>query len=119
MKENNTSSNEYENGKIYKITDNTNGNVYYGSTKVGLNKRLSDHKYDYKRREKEKNCRTSSLIICNGDYTMELVENYPCKSRTELEEREAYYINNFECINKAKKKMCFKATQKTTIISFD
>jgi hypothetical protein len=51
---------------------------------------------------------------------MELVEDYPCESRKELEEREAYYINNYECINKAKKKMIhFKVENKSTTISFD
>ena len=111
--------NKYKNGKIYKITDNTNGNIYYGSTQKTLNRRLSDHKYDYKRREKEGNVRTSSSIICNNDFTMELVEDYPCNSRKELEERESYYINNFECINKAKKKHGFKVEKKHTTITFD
>ena len=111
--------NKYKNGKIYKITDNTNGNIYYGSTQKTLNRRLSDHKYDYKRREKEGNTRTSSTIICNNDFTMELVEDYPCNSRKELEERESYYINNFECINKAKKKQGFKVEKKLTTITFD
>jgi len=118
MKEKN-SINKYENGKIYKITDNTNGNVYYGSTQKTLNRRLSDHKYDYKRREKEGNVRTSSKIICNNDFTMELVENFPCSSRKELEERESYYINNFECINKAKKKQVFQVVKKEITITFD
>jgi len=111
--------NKYENGKIYKITDNTNGNVYYGSTQKPLNRRLSDHRYDYKRREKEGNVRTSSIIICNNDYTMDLVEAFPCSSRKELEARESYYINNFECINKAKKKNNFKVIKKQITISFD
>ena len=119
MEQQNPLKNKYENGKIYKITDNTNGNVYYGSTQKSLNRRLSDHKYDYKRREKEGNVRTSSIIICNNDYKMELVEDFPCNSRKELEERESYYINNFECINKMKKKNCFKVINKQTTITFD
>mgnify|MGYP003119479423 CR=1 FL=1 len=111
--------NKYQNGKIYKITDNTNGNIYYGSTQKSLARRLSDHKYDYKRREKEGNVRTSSQIICNQDYTMDLVEDFPCSTRKELEKRESYYINNYECINKAKKKQCFKVINKQTTITFN
>jgi len=118
MKEN-KSTNKYENGKIYKITDNTNGNVYYGSTQKTINARLSDHKYDYKRREKEGYVRKSCEIIENGDYTMELVENFPCSTRKELEERESYYINNFECINVAKKKNKLKVVKKEIKITFD
>jgi len=96
---------KYKNGKIYKIVDDTNGNVYYGSTQKTLNRRLSDHKYDYKRREKENHTRKSSIIIHNGSYHIELVEDFPCEYRKELEERESYYINNFPCVNKAKKKL--------------
>lgn len=114
-----TPLNKYMNGKIYKIIDNTNGNIYYGSTQKTLNRRLSDHKYDYKRREKEGNTRTSSIIISNNDYTMELVEDYPCDSRKELESRESYFINNNECINKAKKKQGFQVIKKSTTLSFD
>lgn len=111
--------NKYQNGKIYKITDNTNENVYYGSTQKTLARRLSDHKYDYKRREKEGNVRTSSLIICNQDYTIDLVEDFPCETREQLEKRESYYINNFKCINVAKKKQCLKVIKKQTTITFD
>jgi hypothetical protein len=40
----------YKNGKIYKIVDNTNGNVYIGSTcEPTLAHRLTKHRYDYKR----------------------------------------------------------------------
>ena len=36
--------------KIYKIIDNTNGNIYIGKTEQKyLCERLSSHKYDYKK----------------------------------------------------------------------
>ena len=82
--------NKYSNGKIYKIVDNTNGDVYYGSTIQPLHKRLLQHNL--------KNC-TSRTIISNGDYNIELVETYPCKSRKELQYREGQYILDNECIN--------------------
>jgi len=50
---------------------------------------------------------------------MDLVEDFPCNSRKELEARESYYINNFECINKAKKKNNLKVIKKQITISFD
>lgn len=84
--------NKYNNGKIYKIVDNTNNNVYYGSTIETLGERLSVHKYN-------KNCR-SRLIINNGDYDIILIENYPCESKEQLETRERHYIENNKCINK-------------------
>ena len=38
----------YQLGKIYKLVDNTNGNIYIGSTcKPYLSSRLAAHKTDY------------------------------------------------------------------------
>jgi hypothetical protein len=83
--------NKYNKGKIYKIVDNTNGNVYYGSTIQTLKERLRIHK-------SRLNC-SSRDIIANEDYEIILIENYPCESKKELELRERYFIENNECIN--------------------
>jgi len=84
-------ANKYDNGKIYKIVDFTNGNIYIGSTVQTLTERLAQHKRD-------KRC-SSCDIIKNGDYDIILIENYPCQSKEELEARERYYILNTECVN--------------------
>lgn len=84
---------KYDNGKIYKIVDNTNGNIYIGSTIQSLYKRKSQHK------ELRNKC-MSKLIIKNGNYDIILIENYPCKSKEELLKRERHYIENTDCINK-------------------
>jgi|TARA_R110000796_G_scaffold227323_1_gene344067 hypothetical protein len=83
--------NKYSRGKIYKIVDNTNGNIYIGSTIQDLNERLRLHK-------KDKTC-ISRNIINGGDYKMEIIKNYPCNSKYELEEEEKKYILETECIN--------------------
>ena len=72
--------------KIYRIVDNTNGNIYIGKTKQTLKERLSAHK-------SHKNC-SSREILKNGDYRMELIEE------TEDPTRERYWILNTDCINK-------------------
>ena len=43
-------------GFIYRIYDNTNGNVYYGSTFQGVSQRIADHRSNYKQYLKGK-CR--------------------------------------------------------------
>jgi hypothetical protein len=87
----------YENGKIYKIVDNTNGDTYIGSTtQKYLVQRLSSHVYDAKTNENV----TSKQIILNGDYNIILIENYPCKSKDELHARERHFIETMECVNK-------------------
>ena len=95
-------SNKYKNGKIYKIVDNTNDNVYIGSTiKKYLSARLSEHRCEYGRFLKGKKgiCK-SGEIIKNGDYDIILIENYSCNSKKELETRERTHIENNNCINK-------------------
>ncbi len=92
----------YNNGKIYKIIDNTNGNIYIGSTtKQYLSQRLAGHVSDYKNFINNKyHFVTSFTIIENNDYTIELIELYPCGSKDELHAREGYHIRNNECVNR-------------------
>jgi len=89
-------------GKIYKIIDDTNGNIYIGSTTRTLNQRLSVHKCKYNRylNCKDDDYTTSFEIIKNNDYRIELIKYVIYKDRKELYQRERYYIENNECINK-------------------
>ena len=94
--------NKYNNGKIYKIVDDSNNNVYYGSTiEKYISNRLGGHKKDYNgfllnKRE----YRTSYDILKNNNYHIELVERVNCNNKFQLHERERYYIENFKCVNK-------------------
>jgi predicted GIY-YIG superfamily endonuclease len=67
--------NKYANGKIYKIVDETNGNVYIGSTIKDLDQRLREHFNDYKiyLRGKRTNV-TSFAIIKNALYHIEFLK---------------------------------------------
>lgn len=85
--------------KIYKITDNTNDNVYFGSTKKSLAERRAKHKYHYKKYLEGKfKYITSFIIIKNDDYIFEIVEEV--KNKEDLKIRERYYIDNNKCVNK-------------------
>jgi len=92
----------YNNGKIYKIVDNTNNKIYVGSTtKYYLSDRLSGHRCDYRRYLKGKHSYVSSFeIIKNNDYDIVLLELVNCNSKEELKARERYYIETLDCINK-------------------
>ena len=92
----------YQNSKIYKIVDNTNNNIYIGSTtKPLLSQRLAQHCYSYKSWIKGYGRKfTSYDIIVNGNYDIVLLELYPCNSKDELYAREKYYIQNNNCVNK-------------------
>jgi len=93
----------YEYGKIYKLYSKQNNITYIGSTaEYYLSKRMSKHRMDYKQylNGKLKKCYTSFKILECEDYKIELLENYPCANRIQLEKRERYYIENNECVNK-------------------
>jgi hypothetical protein len=93
----------YQQGKIYKIIDNVNGNIYIGSTcKKTLAERLSQHKSRFKLYlEKSLEGKYGSFdIIKNGDYKIILIEEYPCNTKDQLTAREQYWIENTECVNK-------------------
>ena len=93
--------NKLNNGKIYKIVDNINQNVYIGSTCDSLKQRLSDHKSNYKAYLNGGRGYTRSLnIIKNNNYKIELLENCDIKTKQELLARERFYIDNNECVNK-------------------
>jgi hypothetical protein len=87
-------------GYIYKLVDNTNSNVYYGST-MNLKKRLRQHKEDYKKYLKSKcHYKSSFEIIKNSNWLMLYLEVVPFKDISLLRERERSYIENNQCINK-------------------
>ena len=92
----------YQLGKIYKIVDNTNNNIYIGSTcEPTLARRLATHMGSYKNYlEAKKNNVTSFQIFANNDYEIILLELYPCNSKDQLHARERFYIESLKCVNK-------------------
>ena len=92
----------YQLGKIYKIVDNTNSNVYIGSTcEPTLAKRLAKHVGNFRSWSKGKsNFMSSFNIIQNGNYDIVLIENSICNNKDELLARERYYVETIKCINK-------------------
>ena len=82
---------DYSKGKIYKLWSPSKNLVYYGSTTQTLAQRLQDHK--------RKNCSSYLIMECE-DYKIELLEEYPCNNREQLEKKEGEYIKANECVNK-------------------
>ena len=88
-------------GKIYKIVDNTNDNIYIGCTCKTLKERLSGHKSDYKKYLKGLCGNITSFdILKNNDYKIELLEDCKIKTKDELTSRERHFIEHNDCVNK-------------------
>ena len=100
--------NKYNNGKIYKIEhiNNTDGDIYVGSTTKSLNYRLERHIQDYKLfKLNYKVSKINSFILFDNyggvdNFKITLIENVNVESKNELLQREAYYIKTLKCINK-------------------
>lgn len=80
----------YENGKIYKLTCDKTDKIYIGSTVCTLKQRLANHKY-------KKKCMSKQLLEL-GEVKIELIKNYPCNTKKELETKERYYIEKYKDI---------------------
>ena len=94
----------YQNGKIYKVVDNSYEMCYIGSTIDTLNNRFTGHKKHYR---EYLNCKRGHVTVFNifdrfgyENCKIELIELYPCESKMELHAREGSYQKQMDCVNK-------------------
>jgi group I intron endonuclease len=94
-------SQDFGKGKIYKITNDYNDEVYIGSTCDLLTKRFSNHKHSLNN-TKKKNRPLYKLINEIGfeRFRIELIEEYPCQDKYELRQREGHFIRELGTLNK-------------------
>ena len=94
-------SQDLSKGKIYKITNDYNDDVYVGSTCDTLVKRFSAHKNNKNSPEKM-NRPLYALMreIGNDRFRIELIEDYSCEDKYQLRQREGYFIREIGTLNK-------------------
>lgn len=94
-------SQDLSKGKIYKITNDYNDEVYVGSTCDTLVKRFSYHKRA-RNNKKWDNHPLFTLMreIGTGRFAMYLIEEYPCENKYELYQREGFWIRQIGTLNK-------------------
>ena len=88
-----TEDGRYSRGKIYKLVSDVTDQIYIGSCCVPLRKRLWEHK------SCSNTTKSKELYKLGGNVEIILIEEYPCKSKMELERRERFHIENNNCIN--------------------
>ena len=82
----------YENGKIYKLVNNADKEIYVGSTCLPLHKRFYGHKRDAAKTP-ERKVYKHLLGIGWDEVKIILIESFPCENKMELEKRERDYID--------------------------
>ena len=87
---------DYQKAKIYKLwsPQGTDEEVYYGSTCDELRFRKHAHK------TKGNGCSSKILFEKYDDVRIELIEEYPCNNKAELNKKEGEYIRENNCLNK-------------------
>jgi hypothetical protein len=92
--------NPYLNGKIYALISESTGLTYYGSTIQRLSQRKGEHTRDYKNYLYNDGWKCSSFdVLKHEDAKIILIEEFPCQSRLELEQREGHWQRNNNCTN--------------------
>lgn len=91
----------YQNGKIYQVLNSEDKECYVGSTCQLLSKRLSKHKADMNVEAKQHFKLYQHMKVLGADkFYIELIENYPCKTKEELLAREGHFIRERGTLNK-------------------
>jgi hypothetical protein len=72
---------DYKNGKIYSLRTHKSDECYIGSTTQPLSKRFYHHK-------KNNNTSSKSLFEKYDDVYIELIELFPCETKSQLHKRE-------------------------------
>jgi hypothetical protein len=83
----------YQKGKIYKLWSPQGNEIYIGSTINPLSKRFNDHKTQL-------DCSSKYLFENYDVVKIELIEEFPCNNKMELNRREGEHIRNNECLNR-------------------
>ena len=82
---------DYKNGKIYKISSPHTKDVYIGSTAYPrLSWRYRQHLYSS--RKYPGRCSADGVVLA-GDARIELLEDAPCETRAQLNEREQHWLD--------------------------
>jgi len=84
-------------GRIYSIRSHQTDDIYIGSTKQPLSKRMVEHRSKYKN---QKSYTTSFEILKFDDAYIELIEENEFESRDLLLKREGELIRLMNCVNK-------------------
>ena len=99
-----TLNNKYASSKIYKVVDNAYTMCYYGSTTQPLSRRMGKHRMHYKLFGEGNFSRLTVFDIFDAhgvdNCKIELVEECPCESKEQLNQREGFHVRNNVCVNK-------------------
>ena len=90
---------DYSKGKIYKILNSIDDEIYVGSTIKALSQRMAHHRMRLKQLPHIK-LYTHMIELGIEHFYIELIENFPCNDVYELRAREGHLIREIGTLNK-------------------
>ena len=90
---------DYSKGKIYKILNSIDDEIYVGSTIKTLSQRMAHHRHSLKQLPHIK-LYTHMIELGIEHFYIELIENFPCNDVYELRAREGHVIREIGTLNK-------------------
>ena len=92
---------DYQAGKIYALKSAQTDKIYIGSTIFDLSYRKRKHINHYNSYMRGNSKYISSFDLCKyDDMYIELIEEYPCENKRQLEKREGVIQREMDCVNK-------------------
>ena len=85
---------DYKQGKIYVIWSPNTDKVYIGSTAQPLHKRFHEHKR--KLTGQKSDTTANEILLACADARIELIEDYPCATKAELNRREGQIMREYD-----------------------
>jgi len=91
---------EYKNGRIYKILNYIDDDIYVGSTCQPLSKRIAKHRTDRNNNTKAHRALYTKMRELGVDkFYIELIEECPCDNKEQLRAKEGEYIRSMGTLN--------------------
>ena len=91
-------SRDYNNGRIYAIRNNINGDVYVGSTTQPLSKRMAEHRSEISSNKLP--LYEQFKVIGVENFYIELIKEYPCENSEQLQAEEGRWIRKLGTLSK-------------------
>ena len=92
---------DYLKGKIYKITNDYNDDVYVGCTCDILSKKMNVHIAEAKRKLREGNLLHKLMRdIGHERFVIDLIENFPCENIYQLRQRQGFFRRQYGTLHK-------------------
>ena len=92
---------KYANGKIYKVLNTIDDEIYVGSTTQPLSKRMYEHRGVNKSSMRKSKVYTHMTKLGVDNFYIELIEQCPCKTIEELNAKEGEWIRKIATLNVA------------------